>query len=129
MKITEIEVTRQLESLVPSGPVLHPENETQRVLRKALELLGPNGERWHQGSCHTDGCEQMCAGWAVRAVLGVDWRETNRMAWVAHESHPSLLALDRACPQYGSYITFNDKAASFSEVRAMFERAITLAAS
>lgn len=107
------------------------ENEVVRVLRDALRRLGPNGENWWQGGPYPapdhPRCDTAsCAGWAVMELCGArrhgsEWRDN---------LSPALGLLDQAARQLSDkagYISLNDDAASFSEVRAMFELAIDMA--
>lgn len=119
MKVTESEIDRSLETKV--------ENENQRVLRKALERMD-GGNRWckHFLWLGSSGAERdtgaVCARGAVNWVLTGDattWPELGRM------NHPAHDLLDRAAGKPAPFL--NNNAADFSEVRAMFERAIELA--
>lgn len=117
----------EIKPLIVETPV--PMNETQRVLKEALRLLGPNGENWQKND-RGDGAGPYCALGAIGAVA---LRHTRFDSWMCH--HPAVQALyvaaERTLPERsgGAAVAHvNNEAASFSEVRAMFELAITLAA-
>ncbi len=104
-------------------------NETQTILMDALRRLGPNGEYW---LCGTENpatgvnytyAGKSCAIGVMAEASGVPF-EIAAINWC--DEGPLLLAaqqLGRICP-----IFLNDHAESFAEVRAMFEKAIQLAA-
>jgi hypothetical protein len=158
MQITAIEALKSLEG--PAGgstAFVAPqvENATQRVLRRALELLGPNGEHWMKGDyrqflgryikrpplealyvvpddlsasdyCVTYEVENRyayCSLGAVREVIGHSefFRASPNVGWC---DSLRAAALERGFPTAWH---LNDEATYFSEVRAMFERAIVLA--
>lgn len=123
MKISDIEIARQLETAIPDAPA---ENETQAVLRRALELLGPNGEHWFQGTYCNDTRDKFCILGVVRVAAG--YSPLDNSSQMSRQLDGVFDALIAAAgtnrPEQ-----FNDTAECFAPVRAMLERAITLAAS
>lgn len=122
--LSPFEIDRKVETLAPEKPLLHPElNETQLVLKRALELLGPNGERWTQQRAYV--CDAgYCAIGAVGSVMQEDPHDVHR-AGAKHRIHRLLM---EAIGGHQEVTLANDAAKSFSEVRTMFLRAIELAA-
>lgn len=130
MKYDDIEISRQLETSVPVG------NETQRVLREALMRLGPNGEKWCRNWL-VDGDGNSCARGALHVAISGN-------AEIRTYEHPAYLSLKKVAyslrPDLGfsdnplnggtqnTVGLFNRAAKDFSEVRAMFLKAIELAA-
>lgn len=105
------------------------ENETQRVLRSALERLGPNGEFWGQGSAFGRDKDKHCV---ISALHG-----ERLSCYSAVEASPEGKALIAAGGflSTGNYRSidgvwmFNDNPTrTFPEIRALYHRAITLAA-
>lgn len=113
MKQTEIEIDRTLETAF-EPPIV--DNAAQTVLRRALALLGPNGENWVRGT-YRDGHKYCSVGAITEAIgcslsVGEYWIKSN-------------------IPGYrtGRIASMNDRAPSFSEVREMFEQMIVAAGS
>ncbi len=104
-----------------------PLNETQRVLAEALKRLGPNGENWHQGSYCNGAGDRLCALGAVRAAQGLPADEDS-VSEIHKAPYNFLGQAASALGGPGTAWMFNDSAESFSEVRAMFEKAIELSA-
>lgn len=121
MKYDEIEISRQLETVVPV------ENETQRVLREALMRL-ENGAMWHQGGCRSG--DKVCAVTALGIAIGA--RDRPYITGNSSSAHGFLTDAARQLNGYGPGLArpaqLNDTAKDFSEVRAMFLKAIELAA-
>lgn len=126
MKITEVEVDRQLESV--------SDNAVQANLRKALALLGPNGEGWCKYVQQNDRF-QRCAIGAVSVIIhGIpfaadDCEEVNMLGKAAEKlggreryCSPNVRCLALTAAQ------FNNDAISFAQIRHMFHLAIELAA-
>lgn len=95
------------------------ENETQKVLRMALELLGPNGENWAKGRGYD--CDTLPEGsYCALTAMNADGRYSPAFC-----SARDLLERILGEQVY----VWNDRPErTFLEVRAMFERAIELAA-
>lgn len=105
------------------------------VLREALALLGPNGERWIKHAyfdAYAD--DSLESGGPALGRSGCSTCATGAICMV--EGRPPMLVedfpggawsyLSAACDG-APIIHFNDEAAGFPEVRAAFERAIALA--
>lgn len=100
-------------------------NETQRVLGEALRRLD-EGARWCQGHA--------CIDNAAFCAVGALYKAVGRNPYDA-ETDPErkgpaeLRYLNEAARELGATYagTLNDRAKDFSEVRTMFEKAITLA--
>lgn len=118
MKLSPAEVDRQLETLVPQ------ENETQRILRDALRRLGPNGENWGHFNSDPYNGERVCVIGALDAVATYWQRERIVSNFINPIIGPQTETphCERAWPMF-----WNDRVESFADIRAMFERAITLA--
>lgn len=118
------------ETKVSVGRVIAPEvvvpaeNEDQRVLRLALERLGPNGERWCQCQL-TSESGQHCIMGALDAVTDVLTRRRLVRAYINPIIGPQGQPETESCwPMF-----WNDHfSRNFQDVRAMFLRAIDLAA-
>lgn len=103
--------------------VVEVENDTQRILREALMRLGPNGEHWCQVAFIRDDGAFCAIGSLIHAMShgGISNAQyTTAKDYLARASE----AFGHPHPMY-----LNDSAHSFSEVRSMFELAISLAAS
>jgi hypothetical protein len=99
-------------------------NEVQTTLKKALELLGPNGENWIKGRAweyRKDNSKAYCSDGALNEAA----RNTDQYFKAAH-------ALEKAMPthpQQVNYVFLNDKAdTEFSQIKRLFETAIEKAA-
>lgn len=108
------------------------ENDNQRHLRAALALLGPNGEFWIRYHLF-DGNSRCAYGALNKVVFGIDVKNWADSAPVyrAGFDHPGPYRFLRAAAEERGHLDaseVNNHAKSFSEVRSMFERAITLAA-
>lgn len=126
MKSEPLTLSTELRVSVPS------ENETVCVLRRALALLGPNGENWHGGTGHdsphcllkpnrSDYRYSYCAIGALRLA------ESGDLNCVI--SSPIYDAIQAAVVPAGfrGLAHFSDtRGRTFSEVRAMVLRAIAL---
>lgn len=112
------ETKESVARLMPREAVAPVENETQSVLRRALALLGPNGEYWCKRSGGWVG-PRFCVEGAIMRVTKLNDAEII--------GTPAYIAFSDAA---GSVVpwAWNDFAKDFSEVRAMFLRAIELAA-
>jgi hypothetical protein len=125
MQITAIEALKSLEG--PAGgstAFVAPQelNETQRVLRRALELLGPNGEHWGRGVFRDDGKPSWCEGSQTLCILtaiGTLEPSTYEARQAAVHAVSGVVGIHIA--------TFNDRAASFADVKGALESAIVLA--
>jgi hypothetical protein len=92
-------------------------NETQQLLRDALNLLGPVGENWIQGSWaeKVDGRRCYCAVGAVDAAAG--WTRDSTGAYRALN-----LAMS---PERASIPLYNDHpGTTFDDIKRLFERAV-----
>lgn len=120
MKHTEIEIDRQLETRV--------ENEVQQTLRKALALLGPHGERWCKW-VQEEGKNHCAVGAVSIAMTGEPYKVT-----VESSAPMNMLAAAVAEKSKifgktpGQTVAAYNNTKRFPAVRAMFERAIELAA-
>lgn len=126
MKLNDIEVSRALET--PVAPAL---NETQKILAKALELLGPNGEMSNFGSYeYREDDGRMCVGCAVATAMNLQGNRDREATYSTALYSPAGHALTDAAQEMGaelfSYVSRDAK--SFGPVRAMILRAIELAA-
>lgn len=114
------------------------ETETQRILRDALRRLGPNGENWYKGRYCTATEDKFCTIGAIafarhgRASGTIKVGGSSRTIhgeteeWLVSIGNP----IGRAAQQLANTgtIAFNDAhATTFSGIRALFEKAITLA--
>lgn len=120
MKITQIEIEELVTSQGRSPECFVPQelNETQRVLKRALELLGPNGENWVRrcGDCDTTFCTLNALG-----VAGADH--------IHYPDHPAARALASAHGDFSRIAPWNDDPdRTFADVKALYEKAIALAA-
>lgn len=119
MKISEIEIDRRLETTT--------DNAVQRLLRRTLAWLD-NGKMWAQRTA-LDAQGRRCASSALsfHATSHTEelaaWENLNAAA-IQLWAPPSRAVLGA----YPSMVILNDRAKSFLEVRAVFERAIQLAA-
>lgn len=118
MKLNTVEIDRALETVVPV------ENETQRILREALMRL-ENGQKWCKDA-RDDSAGRHCALGAVDAILGIDCDDTELCAYLAAAAR-ALGAKTSKGPAW-SVAEINNRADNFSEVRAMFLKAIELSA-
>lgn len=96
-----------------------PLNETQRILIKARELLGPNGENWGKGQfcTKTDSGDAYCA-WGSLLYCG---NKDEELGLKAYRALADALG--------GDYIpSFNDNPdTTFTDISNLFDRAIQLA--
>lgn len=100
------------------------ENETQMLLRRALDRLGPNGERWNHNWRFRDPDGRMCVGCAI--VMATDG-----YADYATVAEGPIGAFMHAAAKELGYDRFADvneaPDSTFATIRSMFLRAITLA--
>ena len=125
----------QIEDKLLSTPEEQTLNETQRVLMKALELLGPNGEHWHCGGTTPSGrpwdTTGMCSGWAIARAE----HKGGPLNWPDRSSSVAFRYLDDAALEQMSFAAGGDvvsywndvEAKTFENVRTAFHRAIALA--
>jgi len=88
-------------------------------LKKALALLGPNGENWIKGSYYFEG--EYCMVGALRAVT---------IFWGTQEKMRDYLKRVIDSPSYfGNHMTvYNDAPErTFQEIKEVFQKAILLA--
>jgi hypothetical protein len=87
--------------------------KTSTILRRALRLLGPNGERWGRGAYRIIVGRKVCycAIGAIRKISEGDFRAEITLA-------------DSIQSPVSSVGDWNDRARSFVTIRRGFERAI-----
>lgn len=100
-----------------------PENETQRILRLALERLGPNGENWGYYNSDPNNGKKVCVLGALDAVA--TFKQRNQIVLDIINPIIGPQATVPGCENVWPML-WNDQQ-SFSDIRNMFERAITLA--
>lgn len=110
MKLTPDEINRALETVVE-------ENEAQKTLRRALAVLGSNGEHWCKCLLH-DGRGNYCS------IGALEMASEGRVDFSAM---PYLALKAATTNEIGSIIIENDTASNFFTVRDMFLRAIEIA--
>ena len=97
--------------------------KTSTVLRRALRLLGENGERWIKGSYAKDKFSGPISWCDRRASL---FCAVGALRKSAPDSIKAELTLGYFL-RSGSVSEWNDRARSFATIRRGFERAIALA--
>jgi hypothetical protein len=111
-------------------------NATQENLKKALELLGPNGENWIKGAMRTwieEDVPSFCSlGAVIEAHNGWEFKTAVQLL-----SIPGVVELGQACKLMATsewvepsnqIVEFNDsKLTMFRDIKAVFERAIEIA--